>query len=144
MVCIGHDVSEDLEYIPALLFIIEYLLKKYACKKCQNGVVQAKRPPRPIPKARPAAGLLAYILVSKYQDHLPLHRLERIFARHGMEISRKTLCDWVQVMAKLLRPIVEAMKRGLLLARLLQADETPVQVKDLDVKGKTSRCWIWT
>ena len=144
MVCIGHDISEDLEYIPALLFIIEYLLKKYACKKCQNGVVQAKRPPRPIPKARPGAGLLAYILVSKYQDHLPLHRLERIFARHGTEISRKTLCDWVQAMAKLLRPIVEAQKRELLRARLLQADETPVQVKDLDVKGKTSRCWIWT
>jgi hypothetical protein len=73
MVCIGHDISEDLEYIPALLYIIEYALKKYACKTCHNGVVQAKRPPRPIPKARPGAGLLAYILVSKYQDHLPLN-----------------------------------------------------------------------
>jgi hypothetical protein len=75
---------------------------------------------------------------------LRLNRLERILSRHGTEISRKTLCDWVQVMAKLLRPIVEAMKRELLQARLLQADETPVQVKDLEVKGKTTRCWIWT
>jgi len=144
MVYIGNDVSEDLDYIPALLFVVEYVLKKYACKKCQNGVLQAKRPPQPIPKARPAAGLLAYILVSKYQDHLPLHRIERIFSRHGMEISRKTLCDWVQAMAKFLRPIVEAMKRDLLRAPLLQADETPVQVKDPRVEGKTSRNWIWT
>jgi transposase len=144
MTCIGHDTSEDLDYIPAVLFIIEYLLKKYACKKCQSGVVQATRPPRPLPKARPAAGLLAYILVSKYHDHLPLHRLERIFARHGMEISRKTLCDWVGGSSELLRPIVEAMKRRMLEARLLQADESPTPVKDPDLKGKTARYWIWT
>lgn len=144
MTCIGHDVSEDLDYIPAVLFIVEYLLKKYACKKCQSGVVQATRPPRPIPKARPAAGLLAYILVSKYNDHLPLHRLERIFARHGMAISRKTLCDWVGGSSELLRPIVEAMKRELLEAPLLQAYETPIPVKDPDLKGKTARYWIWT
>ena len=144
MECFGTDTSEDLEYIPALLFVVEYILKKYACRKCQSGVVQATRPPRPIPKARPGAGLLAYVLVSKYQDHLPLHRLERIFGRHGMELSRKTLCDWVQATAELLRPIVEAMKKKLLDASLLQADETSVRVKNQEVKGKTSKAYIWT
>ena len=144
MTCFGHDTSEDLEYVPALFYVIEYLLKKYACKKCQSGVVQAKRPPRPIPRAKPGAGLLAYILVSKYQDHLPLNRLERIFGRHGMAISRKTLCDWVGRMAELLRPIVETMKRQLLEATLLQADETTLKVKNPEVKGKTSTAYIWT
>lgn len=144
MECIGHDVSKDFEYVPALLFIIEYLLKKYACKKCQNGVVQPKRPPRPLDKVKAGAGLLAYVLVSKYQDHLPLHRQERIFGRHGMELSRKTLSDWVQKLAVLLRPIVEAMKRRLLEASLLQADETPIRVKNPEVEGKTSKAYIWT
>jgi transposase len=144
MECIGHDVSEDLEYIPALLFVVEYLLKKYACKKCQSGVVGAKRPPRPLKKVKAGPGLLAYVLVSKYQDHLPLHRQERIFGRHGMELSRKTLCDWVQKLAELLRPIVEAQKRKLLEATLLQVDETPVNVKNPEVEGKTSRAYIWS
>ena len=144
MECFGADTSEDLEYIPALLFVVEYLIKKYACKKCQSGVIQGKRPPRPIPKGRPGAGLLAYVLVSKYQDHLPLHRLERIFGRHGMELSRKTLCDWVQAMARLLRPIVEAMKRKLLEEPLLQADETPTKAQNPEVKGKTSSAYIWS
>lgn len=144
MQCIGHDVSEELEYIPALLFVVAYLLKKYACKKCQSGVVGARRPPRPLEKVKAGAGLLAYVLVSKYQDHLPLHRQERIFGRHGMELSRKTLSDWVQKLAELLRPIVEAMKRKLLEAPLLQADETPVKVNNPEVKGKTTRAYIWT
>ena len=144
MDCIGHDVSEDLEYIPALLFVIEYLLKKYACKKCQTGVVGAKRPPRPLKRVRAGPGLLAYVLVSKYQDHLPLHRQERIFGRHGMELSRKTLSDWVGKLAELLRPIVEAQKQKLLEATLLQADETPVKVQDREVEGRTSRAYIWT
>ena len=141
---IGEDISEELEYIPALLYIIEYALKKYACRKCQTGVVQAKRPPRPLPKSRPGVDLLAYLLVSKYQDHLPLHCLERIFARHGMALSRKTLCDWVHKSAELLRPIADAMKREVLSAPLVQADEPPVEVKNPEVKGRTSKGWIWT
>lgn len=144
MECFGHDVCEELEYIPALLYIIEYVLKKYACKRCESAVVQAPRPPRPIPKARPGPGLLAYILVSKYQDHLPLHRQERIFGRHGMELSRKTLCDWVQKMAELLQPIVEAMKRTVLSAKVVQVDETPVRVNNPEVKGKAAKAYIWT
>jgi len=144
MACIGEHVVEELEYIPALLYIIEYALKKYACKRCQSGVVMERIPERPIKKGRPGPGLLAWILVSKYQDHLPLHRLERIFERHGLGIHRSTLCDWVSAMAKLLGPIVEAMKRDLLRARVLQADETPVQVREPGLEKMTRRSYIWT
>lgn len=144
MCSMGEHVVEELEYIPAKLFVIEYALKKYACKKCQSGVVMERIPERPIKKGRPGPGLLAWILVSKYQDHLPLHRLERIFERHGLGIHRSTLCDWVSAMAKLLVPIVEAMKRELLRARVLQADETPVQVREPGLEKMTRRSYIWT
>lgn len=144
MSVIGEEISETLEYIPALLYVIEYALKKRACKKCQSGVIQAKRPKRPIPRSRPGPGLLAYLLVAKYQDHLPLHRLERVFARGGMEISRKTLCDWVHAVASLLGPIVLAMRREILRASLLQIDESPTPVKDPEVKGKAKDYWLWS
>lgn len=141
---IGEHISEELEYVPALLYVIEYALQKYACKKCQSGVVMERVPERPIKKGRPGPGLLAYILVSKYQDHMPLNRLERIFARHGLELSRKTLSGWVQAMGELLEPIVEEMKRELFRARVLQADETPLKVKDPEIKGRTKQAFLYT
>ena len=141
---IGEHVVEELEYIPALLYVIEYALKKYACKKCQNGVVMERVPERPIKKGRPGPGLLSWVLVSKYQDHLPLHRLERIFERHGLSISRSTLSDWVGAMANLLQPIAQAMKRNLLEAPVLQADETPIQVRVPELKKKTRRSYLWS
>jgi hypothetical protein len=101
-------------------------------------------PDRPIKKGRPGPGLLSYVLVSKYQDHLPLHRIERIFERYSLGLSRSTLCDWVQASAEVLRPIIEAMKRELFRARVIQADETPVQVQDPELKGKTHRSFLWT
>jgi transposase len=142
--CIGEDIREELEYIPALLFVVEYVLKKYGCKSCQRGVVQERFPERPIKKGRPGPGLLAHILVSKYHDHLPLHRLEQIFSRHGLEISRKTLSDWVQAMGVALEPVVQAMKTELFASPLLQADETHVEVKHPEVEGKTHRGYVWT
>jgi transposase len=144
MCSIGEHVVEELEYIPAKLYVIEYALKKYACKKCQSGVVMEPVPPRPIKKGRPGPGLLAWVLVSKYQDHLPLHRLERIFERHGLGIHRSTLCDWVSASARLLGPIVEAMKRELLRSRVLQADETPVPLREPGLEKMTRRAYIWT
>jgi len=144
MQCIGEHLLEELEYIPALLYVIEYVLKKYACKKCQTGVVMERVPERPIKKGRPGPGLLAWLLVSKYQDHLPLHRIERILERHGLGISRSTLSDWVSAMAKLLGPIVQAMKRNLLEAHVVQADETPIQVREPGLKKMTRRSYLWS
>ena len=90
---------------------------KYACKACQANVVIAERLPEPIEKGLPGPGLLAQVIVSKYADHLPLYRQEGIFRRHGVELSRQTMCDWMTVSAGLLEPIVKAMHREILKLR---------------------------
>lgn len=140
---IGQDVSEQLEYFPACLVVLKNVLPKYACKKCQEGVIRTALPPKPIEKGRPGPGLLAHLLVSKYNDHLPLHRQEAIFARLGVDLPRSTLCDWVGEMAKLLQPIVGEMKRKVLESPVLQSDDTPIRVQDPELPGKTRRSTLW-
>ena len=88
---IGEEVTEQLEYVPASFYVIEHVQPKYACKCCGEGVVQAPKPAQPIEKGIPGPGLLAHVMVSKYADHLPLHRLEGVFLRNGIEISRSTM-----------------------------------------------------
>ena len=92
---IGEEVSERLEYVPASLQVIEEVCQKYACS---NGctVVAAQKPMQPIEKGLPGPGLLAHVAVSKYGDHLPLYRQEGIFQRRGVELSRRTMCDWAR------------------------------------------------
>ncbi|PYU65671.1 MAG: hypothetical protein DMG49_23705 [Acidobacteria bacterium] len=91
---IGEDISERLEYVPASLQVIEEVTPKYACAKgC--GITTAEKPVAPIEKGLPGPGLLAQVAVSKYGDHLPLNRMETIFERHGVDLSRKTMCDWM-------------------------------------------------
>ncbi len=85
---IGADITEELDYVPASFVIREYVRPKYACGRCQQRVVQAVLPARPIEKGRPGPGLLAHVVSSKYADHLPLYRLEQIFARHGVQVTR--------------------------------------------------------
>lgn len=142
---IGEEITEELEYIPARLFVKEHVRGKYACKKCQEGVVIADLPARPIEKGRPGAGLLAHVAISKYGDHLPLYRQEKIFRREGVDISRSTLGDWIGWTADLLEPIVKETGRGLLEKTLIQSDDTPVRVLDRKKKGKchTGRLWSY-
>src|SRR6185503_15719587 len=90
---IGETVSEKLEYVPASLHVIETARFKYACPRCHAGVVEAPAPPQALEKALAGEGLLAHVAVSKYVDHLPLYRLERIFLRQGVDLSRTTMCD---------------------------------------------------
>ena len=98
--CIGSDVTEELDYTPAVLRVNEIVRPKYACPQCEDGVVQAPLPARPVDKGRPGPGLLAHVVTAKYADHLPLHRLEGIFGRGGLQVSRRTLCDWVAAVAE--------------------------------------------
>jgi transposase len=137
-------VTEELEYIPADLFIIEHVRGTYACRKCQEGVAMADLPPRPIEKGRPGAGLLAHVVVSKYADHLPLYRQEKIFARHGVDLPRSTLCDWVGWVAESCSPIVKEMKRRLKEGRIIQSDDTPVRVMDPERRGKAQKAFLWS
>lgn len=143
MVVIGEKVTEELEYEPSHCYIRRIRRPVYACRKEHEHVLVAELPPRPIDRGRPGPGLLAHLAVSKYGDHLPLYRLERIFERSGLELSRKTMCDWLGDTAGLLEPIVEAQSAWLLARRFLQADEVPVQVMDPSFPGRTKRGYLW-
>jgi transposase len=139
---IGEEIREQLEYVPASLVVLQHVRTKYACKRCAAHVVIAPRLPEPIEKGLPAAGLLAQGAGGKYADHLPLYRQEAIFRRHGVELSRSTLCDWMATSAELLEPLVRAMTRRILLSQVIQTDDTPVLVQLLGGQGtKTGRFW---
>jgi transposase len=98
----------------------------------------------PIEKGLAAPGLLAYLIVSKYGDHLPLHRLEHIFERHGIELARSTLCDWAAQSAEALKPLYELMVKRVLESRILHTDDTPVDVLDRRLsETRTGRFWAY-
>ena len=108
LTCLGEDVTEVLEKIPARLKVIRHIRPRYACRACE-AVLQAPAPDLPIEKGRPGPGLLAHVLVSKYLDGLPRYRLSGILGREGVEIERQTLADWVGHGAWWLRPVAEAI-----------------------------------
>jgi transposase len=140
---IGEDISERLEYVPASLVVIEEACQKYACPKGCT-VVTAEKPMAPIEKGLPGAGLLAHVAVSKYGDHLPLHRQEEIFQRQGVELSRQTMCGWMGSCADLASPLYELMKNRVLDSKALQTDDTPVPVLDPDLpRTRTGRIWTY-
>jgi transposase len=141
---IGEEVSERLEYVPASLFVQVDARIKYACPHCQGNVVIGSLPVQPIDKGLPGPGLLAHVLTSKYNDHLPLNRLEGIFQRQGVELSRSTLCDWVAASARLLEPLVAVMKEEVLASRKIHTDDTTVPVLDKSREStKTGRLWVY-
>jgi len=141
---IGEDVSEQLEYVPASVFIYEHVRPKYACPCCQEHVSVAEKPAKVIAKGLPGPGLIAHILTSKYCDHLPLYRQEFMLARHGVELSRKTLCGWVLTAADKLEPLAEAIKREVLASRVIHTDDTPVRVQGDGKNGAfTGRFWVY-
>ena len=140
---IGEQISERLEYVPASLYVIEEASQKYAC--CQGcTVVTAEKPMQPVEKGLPGPGLLAQVAVSKYSDHLPLYRQEAIFQRHGVEVSRKTMCDWMRQCAELVTPLYELMKQQVLRSKVVQTDDTPVPVLDPTLpRTRTGRIWTY-
>ena len=142
---IGAEKSEQLDYIPASLRVIEHVRFKYACKHCQQKVVTADKGRQPIEKGLPAAGLLAHVVISKYLDHQPLYRLEGIFRRHDMDIKRSTMCGWASGCADLLAPLYELMGKEILQSKVINTDDTPVRVQDknLDQKTRKGRIWIY-
>lgn len=140
----GEEVREQLEYVPASLIILEHVRPKYACAGCAAHVVIAARLPEPIEKGLPGTGLLAHVITSKLADHLPLYRQEAIFRRHGVELARSTMCDWMAASAGLLEPVVKAMTRRVLSSKVIGTDDTPVTVQDHAGKGaKMGRLWAY-
>jgi transposase len=140
---IKDEKSEQLEIIPAKIYVIEHVRKKYACKACQSTIALAKQPLAPIPRSIAASGLLSHVLVSKFQDHLPLHRQEIILRRIGVDIPRATLSLWVIKCAELFLPLLKLMHDRILTYGIAYADETTVQVLKEPNKGVQSKKYMW-
>jgi transposase len=139
---LGEDVSEVLEWVPASFKVIRHVRPKLCCTKC-DVIVQAEAPSRPIARGMAGPGLLAHVLVSKYADHLPLYRQAEIYAREGLDLERSTLADWVGSTSKLLEPLNEALRRHVMSASKVHADDTPVPVLEPG-KGRTKTGRLWT
>src|SRR6266571_1341511 len=118
---IAEEISERYEYIPASLKVIEDVRLKYGCD-CT--VKTADKPPQPIEKSTAGASLLAQVIVSKFADHQPLHRQEKIFERQGVNISRKTMGGWLPSVAELLAPLYQASKKLLFESKAIGTDDT--------------------
>jgi transposase len=209
---IGVDRSEQLDYRPASLFVIEHLVHKYVCPCCSQRsaegsgspgqakpesssisvsdpdgqppaaavpapaidsntericpgsglgdgrsqgaalppgepdpvVLTAPRPASPIAKGLPGPGLLAHVIVSKYVDHLPLHRLERVYERQGLLLPRSTLCDWLAACAQVLRPLYARLVAVVLQSRCLHTDDMPVKMQERPSRQlSTARLWCY-
>jgi transposase len=143
---VGTETTPQLDYQPASLFVRDHIEHKYACPCCaKQGTPQfaaATKPEQPLGKGSPGAGLLAFIIVTKYFDHMPLYRQESMFERQGLELPRSTACDWMAESARCLQPLYEVMKLAVLQSAALWTDDTPVKLQGGDPEAtKQSRLW---
>jgi len=141
LVKIRDDVTEQLDVEPAKFFVHRHIRPQYACRTCET-ITAEPIPPAIIDGGMAAIGLLVWVLISKYLDHLPLYRLEQIAARSGVTLSRSTLADWVGRVGVELQPLVDRLHWYLLQRPCVLADETPVPQLDPG-KGKTKKAYLW-
>ena len=142
MVCIGKEITEELECQPAKCYIKRYIRYKYAAKN-GNGVRIAELPERVIDKGIPGASLLAMILTNKYVDHLPLYRQKQIFARENIQIPSSTIEGWTKEALIKLQPLYDQLLFDTKTKGYLQVDETRIKVLDSDKKGAAHTGWYW-
>ncbi len=142
MVCIGKEVTDELEYEPAKYYIKRYIRYKYAPKN-KEGVAIGELPDRVIEKGIPGAGLLASILVDKYQDHLPLYRQLQRFKRADIPIASSTLEGWTRQSLKIIDILYRHLLEDIRSKGYLQSDESPIKVMDPAKKGKTHQGYYW-
>jgi len=138
---IRDDITEQLDVEPAKFFVHRHIRPQYACRACETVVAEAV-PPAIIDGGLAAPGLLAWVVTSKYLDHLPLYRLEQIAGRSGVNLSRSTLADWVGQVGVALQPLTDRLIWHLLQGNTLHADETPMPQLDPG-KGKTKKAYLW-
>ena len=140
---IGEDVTETLDYLPGRFKVIRHIRAKLSCRACDI-VVAAPSPDHAIARGRAGAGLLAHIVVSKYDDHLPLYRQAEIYARERVTLETSTLSGWVGATAAALAPLVDALAADVLACDTLHVDDTPVPVLAPGTgKTKTGRLWTY-
>ena len=150
MVRIGEETSEKLEIIPPSMYVERTIRPKYACRCCEGtedeekpSVRIAPVPPSIIPRSIASASLLSYIMIQKYQDHLPFYRQEVLFSRFGIHISRQDMSNWQQQVYAKLKPLFTLMKETLKSGPVIQMDETTVQVMGEEGRDDTQKSYMW-
>src|SRR3954452_13596870 len=139
---IGEDTSEMLDLVPAQLRVKVIRRPRYGCRTCEEAVVQAPAPERPITGGMASEALLAHVLVAQFCDHLPLYRQAQIFARQGIELDRSTLCDWVGRACWWLEPLWRVLHRHVMASTRIFADDTTLPVLDPG-RGRTKTGRLW-
>lgn len=140
---IGEDVTRKLEYVPAHFVEEEYHRDKYACGFCKDGVTTAPGPEKVLERSAAGASLLAQVAVSKYADHTPLHRQNRIYARSGAQIPVSTLSDWMAGVGDLIDPLVQKLAEKVLASYIVRTDATGLKVLDPQSPGNIQRGSMW-
>jgi transposase len=130
MHAIGLDVTRRLRWVPGHFVEEESHRAKWACRRCKETVVTAPAPPQVLARSAADASLLAHVVVSKFADHTPLHRLHRIYARSGADIPVSTLADWVAGVGRLVEPLVERLAARVRAAYVVRTDATGLKVLD--------------
>jgi transposase len=141
---IGEDLSEMLDHMPAQFRVQVIRRPRYGCRVCEQAVVQAPAPDRPIDGGMATEALLAHVLVSTYADHLPLYRQAQIFARQGVTLDRSTLCNWVSRACWWLEPLHALILSMVVSSPKVVADDTTLPVLDPGRgRTKTGRLWCY-
>lgn len=143
---IGQEESEQLEYTPSQLKVLKHVRPKYVCPdECEDsGVAVAPPPAGPIAKGLPGPGMLAYVCVAKFDDHLPAYRQQEMLARQGVHVARQTLCDWIAAAAEVLLPLLLLMKKRLLASKKIHTDDVPVPFLDPPHEHtRQGRLWVY-
>lgn len=146
---IGEEVSEQLDVVPAKIQVLRHIRPKYACRACEgvedDGPTVRIAPvvPQIIPKSIASPGLLAHVLTGKFVDHLPFYRQEKLFARLGVEIGRATLSNWAVKAAEACMPLINLIHDEILDGRLINIDETTLQVLAEPGRVPTSTSYMW-
>jgi transposase len=139
---IGTDERSVLDYVPAHFKVIVHARPKMGCRDCET-ITQPPVPSLPIERGLPSAALLAHVLTAKYSDCLPLYRQSEIYAREGVDLNRATMAEWIGMMADLVEPLAEAIRRHVALGEMIHADDTPLPVLEPG-RGRTRVGRLWT
>ncbi len=143
MPAIREEIHEQIDYKPASFEVIENVTFVYGCRKgCDEKIVSSTKPPQMVEKGLPGPGFLAHVVVSKYCDHIPLHRMEGILRRQGVEIPKTTLCGWIKECSERVEGLLGALKKELFRSAVVATDDTtvPVQKKGGAYSG---RLWVY-
>ena len=139
---IGDEITEELEYTPGKLFVKQYIRPKYA-NPATGGILFAELPERPITKGIAGPALLAYIIISKFVNHLPVYLQIQQFAREGVNIPSSTMNDWITACCQLLEPLYQCLVKTVVSCDYIQVDESPLKVLDKAKKDGTARGYHW-